>query len=330
MPRQEAVLVIGDVAVDIIVPYPKFNNKERTQVEYPVPELVGGGTCANTAVALSRLAVATEFMGTVGDDQYGRYIQNDFTSEKVGTKHLIVDASRNTVGVFAFIDEYGERYLWGWPRYDQAFRVMDASKIDMDAVLQARFVHSSGMAIVHNDTARHTITEVFRKAHEAGIPTSFDLNLRVNNNQLEEEYRQAVLEIIKYSTYVLGSGDDEFYYLDEQEDWMQTAKSFVTPERTIVVRMGREGSIGISHTEMVSEGAFAVQAEDTVGAGDAYNAGFIAALLRGLPLQDCLRMGNAVAGYTVMGKGARCSPTLAQVKTFLQQHEIDKRLYHAL
>lgn len=47
------VIVIGDANVeDIIVPYPRFLNKERTLVDYPTPELQGGGTSANTAVPL--------------------------------------------------------------------------------------------------------------------------------------------------------------------------------------------------------------------------------------------------------------------------------------
>ena len=43
------VIVVGDAVVDIIVPYPKFLNEERTRVEYPVPCIQGGGTAANTA-----------------------------------------------------------------------------------------------------------------------------------------------------------------------------------------------------------------------------------------------------------------------------------------
>lgn len=77
------VIVIGDANVDIIVPYPRFLNKERTLVDYPTPELQGGGTSANTAVALAKLGVGVSFWGTVGEDQYGRYIKKDLKSEGV-------------------------------------------------------------------------------------------------------------------------------------------------------------------------------------------------------------------------------------------------------
>ena len=181
------VIVVGDAVVDIIVPYPKLLNEERTRVEYPVPCIQGGGTAANTAVALSRLEIPTGFIGTIGDDQYGRYIVRDFKNECIDTEQLIIESDLNTVGVFAFIDETGERYLWGWPRVDQAFKVLDMSKINMETIHNASWIHSSGMAIVHDTSARSSIIRIFKEAYKRGIPTSFDLNLRVDQGSLDEK-----------------------------------------------------------------------------------------------------------------------------------------------
>ena len=91
------IYVVGDANVDIIVPYPRFLNEERTLVDYPNPELVGGGTSANTAVALAKLGLPVSFLGTIGDDQYGKYIQKDFKEQGVNTADLIVDPKLNTV-----------------------------------------------------------------------------------------------------------------------------------------------------------------------------------------------------------------------------------------
>lgn len=314
------VLVVGDATVDIIVPYPKFLNEERTLVDYPTPCIQGGGTSANTAVALSRLDVPTGFIGTIGDDQYGRYIVKDFKKENVDTEQLIIEPDLNTVGVFAFIDEYGERYLWGWPRVDQAFKVLDMTKISTNTIEGASWIHSSGMAIVHDTSSRASIIEIFKHAYELGIPTSFDLNLRVDQGNLDPVYKEAVFEIIKYSNYVLGSLDEEFRYLGENEDPLENARSFVNSKRTIIARMGKEGSLGLSEDEDVKVGAFSVDVVDTVGAGDVYNAGFIAAILKGYSLKDSLVIGNAVSGYTVNQKGARNCPYKDQLNKFLDEH----------
>lgn len=314
------VLVVGDATVDIIVPYPKFLNEERTLVDYPTPCIQGGGTAANTAVALSRLDIPTGFIGTIGDDQYGRYVVKDFKDEKVDTEQLIIEPDLNTVGVFAFIDEHGERYLWGWPRVDQAFKVIDMNKVNTSKIKNASWVHSSGMAIVHDTSARETIIRIFKKAYELGIPTSFDLNLRVDQGNLDPVYKEAVLEVIKYSNYVLGSVDDEFKYLGESENPLDNARAFVKEDRTIIARMGKEGSLGISANEEVMAKAFSVEVVDTVGAGDVYNAGFIAAVLKGYSLKDGLIIGNAVSGYTVNQKGARNCPHKDQLNEFLNKH----------
>lgn len=314
-------LIVGDANVDIIVPYPKFLNKEKTKIEYPNPCLQGGGTSANTAVALRRLGVETSFLGSIGEDQYGRFIKKDFADENIDTAQLIIEPELNTVGVFAFIDDTGERYLWGWPRVDQAFKVIDKNKVDFDMVRDACWVHSSGMSLVYDTSARHTITDIFKAAYEAGIPTSFDLNLRVDNGNLDPAYKAAVLEIMKYCSYVLGSAEEEFYYLGENGNWMDNARSFVTKERTIIARMGRDGSLGLSDQEQVEAPAYPVEVVDTVGAGDVYNAGFIAAKLQGCSLGECLKMGNAVAAYTVNQKGARNCPHKDELGKFLQKYQ---------
>lgn len=314
---EKRVLVVGDAVVDLIVSFPRFLDDKRTDVEYPTPCLQGGGTSANTAIALAKLGMPTAFMGTVGDDQYGRYVAHDFEREGVATEQLIVDPELNTICVFAFIDERGERYLWGWPREKQAFKELDLARIDMKAVRHAAWVHSSGMAIVHDSSSRWTILRVLQEAYDAGVPTSFDLNLRVNAGRLDDDYKKAVLEAVKYSTYVLGSGTDEFYYLNPQPDWRDSARSFMSPSRTVIARMGKDGSVGMTVDETIVQPSFHVEVVDTVGAGDVYNAGFIAARLAGKTLRESLLWGNAVSAYKVARKGARSTPHAGELRDFL-------------
>ena len=242
---------------------------------------------------------------------------------EVNISDMIIEPELNTVGVFAFIDENGERYLWGWPRVDQAFKVLDADKVSFEKVRKADWVHSSGMSLAYDTSARHTVIKIFKEAYEAGVPTSFDLNLRVDDGVLDPEYEKAVREIIKYTAYLLGSGTDEFAYLGEEKDWRKNAGAFVSEGRVVIVRNGKEGSYGFSVQEETAAPAFSVKVEDTVGAGDVYNAGFIRAVLEGRPLKECLIAGNAVSGYTVTKKGARTAPDTEQLQKFLEEHQAE-------
>lgn len=168
------VVVVGDANVDVIVPYPRFLNEERTQVEYPQIGIQGGGTSANTAVALAKLGLDVSFVGTVGDDQYGRFVMQDFKDAGVDVTGLVADSTLSTVGVFAFVDDRGERYLWGWPRERQSFKVLDENLVPMHMIREADWVHSSGMCLTYDTSARETIIRIFEQAH--AMPESLHLS----------------------------------------------------------------------------------------------------------------------------------------------------------
>lgn len=316
MPR---VIVVGDANVDILVHYPRFLDESRKRTEWPLPEVVGGGTSSNTAAALARLGVETAFVGTVGDDSNGRFVRSDFEGLGIDTSGLITDPALNTVGVFAFIDERGERYLWGWPRVDQSFKVIDEGRVDFGAVRSASWLHSSGMSLVYDTSARSTITRMFREAHEAGVPTSFDLNLRVDDGVLDPDFARALEAILGDVDYLLGSGPDEFAYLGSG-DWMGNARDLARNGRAVIVRDGANGSVAVAGDEVVEVPAFRVTVEDTVGAGDVFNAGFISARLEGLDMRQALTRGNAVSGYSVARKGARNTPDRSELELFMHEH----------
>lgn len=310
------VLVIGDANVDIIVPYPRFLNEERTNVVYPVVSMQGGGTAANTAVALARLGIPTSFVGTIGNDQYGRFVRDDFHREHVNTEHLVCDNDLNTVGVFAFVDEYGERYLWGWPRVQQSFRELTLTDALLEQVCNADWVHSSGMILACEGSARESIIALFKQAYEVGVPTSFDLNLRVDNGKLDAEFAQTVEQILPYVTHLLGSGPEEFSYLGDG-NWLENACTLSNAQRTVIARDSSRGSFGFVNGKCVKADPFHVEVVDTIGAGDVYNAGYIRAVLEGKTIGDALQEGNAVAAFKVAHKGARSSPTVKQLGQFL-------------
>ncbi len=109
----------------------------------------------------------------------------DFKDAGVDVTGLVADSTLSTVGVFAFVDDRGERYLWGWPRERQSFKVLDENLVPMHMIREADWVHSSGMCLTYDTSARETIIRIFEQAHDAGVPTSFDLNLRVDDGVLD-------------------------------------------------------------------------------------------------------------------------------------------------
>ncbi|KAB7789121.1 carbohydrate kinase family protein [Bifidobacterium cebidarum] len=314
------VVVVGDANVDIIVPFPRFIDESRTRTTWEQPQMQGGGTCANTAVALSRLDVPVLFVGTVGDDQYGRYVRRDFSEAGVDPTGLVSDSRWNTVGVFAFVDERGERYLWGWPREKQSFKELDVSMIPMHRIRAASWVHASGMVMAYDTSAREALIHVFEEAHAAGVPTSFDLNLRILDGKLDPAMREALDRLMPNVNYLLGSGPDEFSYMGDHADWEENAADFAVDGRIVIVRDGARGARALQGKQCYKASAFSVEVEDTLGAGDVFNAGFIMAMLHQMTLPEALTISNAVSAYTVERKGSRSSPDKQQLMTFLKAH----------
>ncbi|RJQ42474.1 MAG: carbohydrate kinase family protein [Anaerolineaceae bacterium] len=306
--------VLGDPAVDLIVHMPEIRDGEKVMVHHP--NLYPGGSGGNTAVALARLGISTQFIGTIGDDQYGQIVKEDFMQENVEITQLFVDPALSTVCVFAFVESDGERYLWGWPRTNQSYTSIAFDRINLDLIRHAGWLHTTGLLLAKESTGRDTTLKALEWANNNEVITSLDLNLRVSGNSIENTYREIVMRAISNSKFILGS-EQEFSILHETHDWEQSAASIEQMHKIAVVRRGARGSILFTGEKRLEYPAFHVDVVDTVGAGDVFNAGFIAALLHEHDLSTALQWGNAVAGYTISREGARTSPTLEQMKQFM-------------
>ncbi|MDQ0159304.1 carbohydrate kinase family protein [Alkalibacillus salilacus] len=311
------VLVIGDAGVDIVVHLPEFD--ENGKADFKEPFLLGGGTSANTAVALSRLAMSTSFLGTIGDDAQGKQVIEDFKQEGVNIDHLIVNNDLNTFSTFAFIDENGERHPYIWPKRDLAFQSLNRDQIKDNIFQNVSWVHSSGISMLENTSARQTILSLFKEAKELGLTTSFDLNLRVDD-EFDPDYHQAIIETIQHSDYILGSGENEFHYLSPEQHWLDTIKQLVSANQTFIARMGDQGSLAVQQSNTIEASGFPIQVVDTLGAGDIFNAGFIYACMKGYSTEESLKYANATAAFSVNKEGARSSPTIDELEKFLSTY----------
>ncbi|NMB61342.1 MAG: carbohydrate kinase family protein [Chloroflexi bacterium] len=314
----KGVCVLGDTAVDLIVRLPEINNGVKVMAH--APNLNPGGSGANSAVALARLGITTYFIGTVGKDQYGQVVEQDFIKEKVEIDQLFVEPTLNTVCVFAFIDQDGERFLWGWPKENASFISIEFERINLDRIKETGWLHTTGILLGIESSGRDTTLKTLEWAHKNGVTTSLDLNLRVGESgqALGKEFYDVVMNAVSNSNYVLGS-DQEFSLLDPSHNWEKAAEKLAKLEKVAVVRRGKEGSVLIAGDQRVSSLAFEVDVVDTIGAGDIFDAGFIAAILKNHDFSTALQWGNAVAGYTISMEGARTSPTFEQMKGFIRK-----------
>ncbi len=309
-----SVLVIGDANVDLEIRLPTDDSPGVHG--HPEPRLFGGGSAANTAAAVARLGVPCRFVGTVGDDSFGRLAVHSL--EEVGVDTSAVTTTRNepTVTVIVVVPADGDRLIYVWPPSGGAHGSL-SSNAAIRALEGAEWLHVSGICL-RLSPAREAILGVMTAARARGIPVSFDLNLRLENWGWDEGIRDVVDQAVGSCDVLLGAGADEIGALAGIDDPVEAARSLAADGRVVVARLGADGAVASTGEILVSEPGFDVEVVDTGGAGDAFNAGFIAARLRGADLAETLRWGNAVAALAITAPGARSTPTEGETRTFLQ------------
>ena len=186
------------------------------------------------------------------------------------------------------------------------------------AVENADWLHVSGICL-RVTPARDALFAAMERARELGIQVSLDLNLRLENWGWEEGFREVALEAVERADVVLGSAHDEIAPLGGSDDLITAARALGAGERLIVARLGADGAMAITDRATTTVPGFDVPVVDTVGAGDAFNAGFIAARLEHRSSHEALVWGNAVAASTIGRYGARSGPTRAELAELLER-----------
>lgn len=312
----QPVVVVGDANVDMLLHLPD-RGVPLAERQVTEPELHGGGTGANTAVALARLAVPVRFVGAIGDDGYGRFIQRDFAAEGVGTGGLVIKPDAYTPMVMAIIEPDGERMLVIWPPVGGAHTHLHPDDIDPRWLAGAAWLHTTGMclrAAPVRDAVLHSMT----LARAAGLTVSLDLNLRLELWGADRVFRRMVAQAMELADVVFGSATDELLPFTGAPTPLDAARTLAAGARTVVARLGPDGALAVDPAgAAVTVPAQPVTVVDTLGAGDAFNGGFIAARAGGASLWAALSWGNAVAGLKITRTGARAVPHLDEVRAAL-------------
>jgi aminoimidazole riboside kinase len=339
------VVLLGDINVDLVVRLPN----RKTGIGYlegSEPQLYGGGTVANTAVGLTRLGVPARIAGSVGTDSYGRWAVKDLGSEGVDVSGILNAPDQFTVMVFAMVDSTGERTIVVWPPEGGAHTVIQPKDLDPEMIHHAGWFHTSGMCF-RSSPVRGTILSTMLKARSRNIPVSVDLNLRLELWGWKHGVREVAVRAIAAADVVFAAGEEELIPLTgkktvedaaaEVASWHpaafpETPQSRVdTPihsaaqpfHRVVVARAGQRGTLVLDADGIHHVPAFAADVRDTLGAGDAFNAGFIAARMEGLSNTEAARWGSAAGAFSVSGSGARHLPSRQELESILRS---DNRL----
>tara|TARA_B100000497_G_scaffold12223_1_gene13893 strand:- start:3166 stop:4083 length:918 start_codon:yes stop_codon:yes gene_type:complete len=299
------ISILGDSNVDMLI---YLNNP----TELSDPKLYCGGSSANVAYGLSKLGNDVHFFGSIGNDIHGKFIIEDMNKSGVNIDNLDILDTESTAMVIGVVDTQSERNLFVWPPDNAAHSKYQLSQMHLDNLINNDWLHVSGISLRENP-ACESMLEAMKLCFQNDITVSFDLNLRIELWGLSNEFRKIVLEAISYSNYIFGSLSEEFQHLYSNEDFEAEFNKELNIEKTFIVRDGKNGSICYLDNNAIKTPGFSVNLIDTVGAGDAFNTGFIHSKVNHQDLNTALIKANAVAAYKIQGHGARHLPDFEQL-----------------
>nr|WP_198409147.1 carbohydrate kinase [Magnetospira sp. QH-2] len=273
----------------------------------PVP----GGAVFNTAVALGRLGEDTQFLSGLSTDMFGRKLMAFLDESGVGTAYCVRSARPTTL---AFVTLSGGNAQYSFMDENTAGRMLSADDLPI-LPDTAQALHFGAISLIP-EPCGSTYETLMRRLYEKAV-ISLDPNIRPGFVTDESAYRERLNRMIAMSDIIKVS--------EEDLDWLEPGRAFEIVARDwidrgasiVTLTMGDKGARAITRDHEITVPTQPVAVVDTVGAGDTFNAGFLAGLRQtgglskhGLTqldedaLRKALALGAEVAAYTVGQAGA--------------------------
>ena len=285
------VLTFGDLCVDLIVSgddvTPRFGQVEKLVGDYM---LEMGGSCSLFACQAARLGLRTAILGRVGDDSFGRLVVRRLEECGVDTRYVTVDPQLKT-GLGIALCQKNDRAIL---TYMGTINVLQPQDVTDDLLASARHLH-------HGSYYLHTgllpgIPEIFRRAKQLGLSTSLDTNW-----DPQELWDANLAEVLPH-TDILMPNEQEARFISHRSSLAKSVARFHQQGVGLVtVKLGAEGALVDDGQAVLRRTVAPVSGGDSIGAGDSFDAGFLAGWLRSLPLERCLELACA-CGSSVAGK----------------------------
>jgi ribokinase len=285
------VLAVGDVNPDLLVTgdvMPRFGQAEQDVAT----RLTLGGSAGIFAAAAARLGLRTAIAATVGDDALGRAARARLVDRGVDVTLLEVDAHRST-GLSIHLQRDDDRAIMT----DRGAMVgLEVEPLLARAGNGVRHVHLASVFLV--PALARDGAALLRAAHQGGATTSVDTNFDPTERFEAPAWLREADVLLPNETEALalaGRADG---------DVLAAARALGAGGALVVVKRGAAGALAARGAEVVQQAApAAAAAPDAIGAGDAFDAGLVWALLDGRPLREAVRMACACGTLSVRAAG---------------------------
>lgn len=276
--------------------------------------LTSGGCAANTAVDLAKMGIRTSIVGRVGDDLFGNIVREMLTRDGVETSGVINTPGADTSQTLIIIVKGEDR------RFVHTFGAnarLTADDISAERLQGIKVLYVGGYLLMPN-LHQDGLVQLFKKAQAAGVKTVLDVGIPGPG-----EYTSRLTELLPHVDVFLPNDDEAQIMLGESDPCQQALRFHEMGAKMVVITCGEHGSFLVNDEERLESGIFKMDYVDGSGSGDAFDAGFIAGMLRGLDARGCLTMASALGASCVRSVGTTPGVfTAKECELFLQNNKL--------
>ncbi len=294
------IVVVGSVNMDLVTLAPRFVAPGETILGERFLT-VPGGKGANQAVAARRLGAEVALVGALGDDPFGRQLRDGLVAEQIDLSQLSQLAGCAS-GTASITVAHGENQIIVVPGAN--------AQLDPGHVEQAQtLIGRADAVLLQMEIPLETVEATLRLGQRLGVPV-------ILNPAPAQELPGEWLRLARYIT----PNQHELAILlgaDASDDYLQLMQRSPCP---VVLTRGAEGAWYREQGEPIHQPGFAVEAVDSTGAGDTFNAALAVFLHEGLA--EAVRKACAAAAFSVTRFGAQAGmPSQAQLRQWLAQRQ---------
>jgi len=300
------IVVIGGPALDIEahVPYfPAVDGNVVATALYRRP----GGVGANIAVALARLGNRVVLLGATGDDDSGMFLREQLARAGVDTSAMLTRVHTATHSCFIAVTPGGERMIYGLP---------GTTTLEKPEEVNHAIIRTAGLLHI-GPTYRAVALAAIATAHAWGLFISY-----TPADVRWPEGPQAVLDIARHADLLIVNRIEAAALTGAETPEDAAQRLLGRGHSPLILTCGGDGVLLGIGDRLIKLPAYPVDTvQNTTGAGDAFTAGVITGLHQGLPLEQAVYTGMAVAALKLRQPGAQAGlPTMEEVNEFIAHH----------
>lgn len=318
------IITLGEALIDFFASQSGLKLSEVSQFTR-----VPGGAPANVAVGVAKLGAKSSFIGRVGDDYFGHFLEDVLKLNNVDTSLMQFDNYARTGLAFVSVPTPTTREFLFY-RNPGADMMLSADEFDVEKIQKTKIFHFGSISLITNPSKESTLKAI-DIAKSSGAIISYDPNLRLGLWPDSVSAKKQLREVINLAD-VIKLNDDEIKFIFEEEDIDKGINEILSlGPKLCVLTMGSEGSVYATKDYKGSVKTFLdVPAVDTTGCGDS----FVSALLVGIiaesfdlilknenSVKDIIKRASAAATLTSTKKGViPALPTKDEVDLFLKNY----------